>query len=144
MKRKRGIFQPSVLDRIAFGILAALHLVGGLYVAGPWYVNIWYNSPAPLQAMFNSAGAVMLFGALLFVTGVGLVYATAGRGTRRYYRTITGSALLSGFLLQLYWLIGTILVLPSWRPPIYLSDIIVVVMLGAYWIWVRIHVRPVQ
>jgi len=92
--------------------------------------------------MFNSGDAVMTYGILVLVDGIALLYAAVGRGVN--YAKITGYALLAGFLLRLYSLIGVFLISQSWRPPSYLSHAASVLILAVYWIWVKVSERPIQ
>ena len=141
---KREDLQLRRIDRIVFGILATLHVANGVYLVGPWYLNESETGKAPLLAMFNSDNAVIVYGILLFIDGLVLLYASAGRSVRRFYTQIVSYALLAGFLLRLYALIGVALTLESWRPPSYLSHAATVVLLGAYWVWLKVNVRPIQ
>lgn len=143
MKREREVFRPRAIDRAMFAILATLHVANGLYLVGPWYLDETDTGKAPLIAMFNSMWAVVIYGGLLLFNGLMLFYATAGRSGRRH-TFMTELAMLWGFLLRLYALIGVFLVAESWKPPSYLSHVATVAMLGAYWVWVKVNVRPVQ
>lgn len=143
MKRKRsGVYQPRAIDRALFGILAGLHVLNGLYLVGPWYLTEGDMGGAPLFALFSSSTAVIAYGVLLFMDGLALIYASAGRGVN--YTRILSSALLAGFLLRLYALIGVFISLESWRPPAYLSHVATVCALGSYWLWVKFCVRPTE
>lgn len=143
MKVKKGVFKPRLIDRFMFCILAVLHVANGVYLIGPWYLDTWDDGgKAPLHSMFNSDLAVSIYGVCLLIDGLVLLYAAASRRANRFYTVITANALVVGFLLRLYSLIGTILVLESWRPPSYLSHIATVAMCGALWVWVRVHGRP--
>lgn len=145
MMQRRGAFKPRIIDRIVFGIVAVLHLANGVYLVGPWYLPNWSgDGKAPLNLVFNSESIVQVYGLVLFINGLALLYISAEKSTRRFYTAITSTTLLSGFLLRLYSLIGVVMVLDSWRPPSYLSHVATVVLLGAYWIWVKVSVRTIQ
>lgn len=148
MRKKRGVvrpFKPSPIDRAVLGILAVLHMTTGLYLSSPFYLDSWDGvNETPLTNLFNSDTVVVVYGVLLFLNGLTLLYSTARRGATVIYTKITSGALLSGFLMQLYSFIGVTITLESWRPPSYLSHLAVVFMLGAYWVWVRVNGRTIQ
>ena len=130
-----------------FGILGVLCVTSATYVVGPWYLDEWDDTVGgkpPLYSIFQADAPVMLYGVALLACGLLLIYASAGRSTRRFYTQITSWALLGGFLLRLYSLIGVLLALETWRPPNYLSHLATVVALGAYWVWVRVSIRTFQ
>lgn len=133
---------------MVFGVMAMLHVTNGLYLVGPWYLDEWNETgKAPLYNLFNSNDAVVSYGAFLVLNGLLLFYASAGRSDRRFYTPILSGTLLTGFLVRLYSLIGTLMILESWRPPSYLSHAATVLMLGAYWVLIRVdsnNVRTVQ
>lgn len=135
-------YMPSELERVIYCILSVLHIVNGIYLIGPWYLDETEIGKAPLITMFNSDVAVSIYGVLLFINGIALLYASFGRG-RRYLNIVKG-ALLSGFLLRLYALIGVFLTINSWRPPSYLSHIATVAIIGAMWVWVKINERIIE
>lgn len=144
MKEKlRGVFSPRPIDRVVLGILAVLGLTNAAYLVGPWYLDETADGKAPLLSMFNSHTAVIVYGVFVFIEAAALLYASAGV-TSRVHTIVTENALLAGFLLRLYALIGVGLTLESWRPPSYLSHAATVAILGAYWVWVKVSVRPVQ
>lgn len=136
-------YRPRPIDRTIFAILAVLHIANGLYLTGPWYLDETNHGQAPLITMFNSSVAAIVYGAILLIDGLALFYASAGRGARLYTQVVSG-ALLTGFLLRLYALIGVFMTSESWRPPGYLSHLATVMMLGAYWIWVRVNVKSIR
>lgn len=136
-------YRPRPIDRTIFAVLAALHIANGLYLVGPWYLDMTGSGQAALITMFNSVDAVKFYGIALLLDGLALIYASAGRGARLYTQIVSG-ALLGGFLLRLYALIGVFITSESWRPPGYLSHAATVVMLGAYWIWVRRCVKSIR
>ncbi len=145
MRKMRGAYRPRAIDRAVFAILAVLHTASALYLVGPWYLTDWdEEGKAPLTQVFHNETAVTVYGGFLLLNGLALIYATAGRSAHRYYTTITSSALLTGFLLRLYALIGVIAALESWRPPSYLSQLATVALCGAYWVWIKVHARPIQ
>lgn len=148
MEGKRRVtrkYHPRGIDRILFGILALLHVANGLYLVGPWYLDEWEDAgAAPLQNLFNSDLAVVIYGAFLLINGLFLVYGALGKSVKRWYSSILSITLLSGFLVRLYSFIGVVLVLESWRPPAYLSHFATVIVLGAYWVWMRVERRNVR
>lgn len=145
MEGKQKIrFRPRAIDRAVFAILATLHVANGVYLFGPWYLDETESGKTPLITLFNSEQAVSAYGLLLFIDGLILFYASAGRGGSRLYTRIVSSALLLGFLARLYALIGTFLTIDSWRPPTYLSHVATVLLLGSYWVWVKVNARPIQ
>lgn len=122
-----------------------LHMANGLYLSSPFYLDNWdVVGKSPLVNLFSNSSAVLVYGVLLFLNGVSLLYVTAGKSTSRYYTRITNHALLGGFLLRLFSLIGVFLTLETWRPPTYLSHVTTVLLLGAYWVWVKVSVRTIQ
>lgn len=141
---ERNKFRPRSIDRAVFAILGMLHVANGVYLIGPWYLDETESGKAPLISMFNSDIAVTLYGVLLLIDGLILIYASAGRGVRQFYTRVLSGALFSGFLIRLYALIGVFITIDSWRPPSYLSHVASVLLLGAYWLWVRAHARPTQ
>lgn len=145
MKEKREAFQPRLIDRVIFGILAVLHTMNGIYLVGPWYLDQWDEAgKAPLANVFNSGLAVAAYGFFLLLNGLLLLWATAAQSERKMYIPILSTVLLTGFLLRLYSLIGVIIVLESWRPPSYLSHLATVVLCGAMWVYVRVSRRTIQ
>jgi hypothetical protein len=143
MKTKRA-FVPRTIDRSVFAILAVLHMASAVYLIGPFYLEVdVQGARAPLMTLFNSSLAVTTYGWALLINGLALLYASAGkRGTKFVsYTAITSGVLLSGFLLRLYSLIGVILALESWRPPQYLSHAATVLILGSYWVYVKVMSR---
>lgn len=147
MKKTRGDYEPRVINRVLFGILGVLCTSSALYVIGPWYLDEWEETvggKSPLYSIFQADTPIMIYGFALLVSGLLIIYASAGRSAHRYYTQIISWALLGGFLLRLYSLIGVVISLESWRPPSYLSQLATVVMLGAYWVWVRVSIRTIQ
>lgn len=148
MRKKRGAvrpFKPSPIDRAIFGILAVLHMASGVYLSSPFYLDTWDEvGKAPLANLFNSDTAVVIYGVLLFLNGIALLYSASGKSATRFYTRITSAALLSGFLMRLYSFIGVAIALESWRPPSYLSHLATVFILGAYWVWIKVNGRTVQ
>lgn len=147
MKKMRGDYKPRAIDRVIIGILGVLCATSAAYVVGPWYLDELddtVDGKSPLYSIFQADTPIMLYGVALLACGLLLIYASAGRSTRRFYTQITSGALLGGFLLRLYSLIGVLMSLETWRPPNYLSHVATVVALGAYWVWVRVSIRTVQ
>lgn len=141
----RGIdYRPRTIDRAIFAILGLLHIANGLYLVGPWYLDETESGKAPLISLFNSDEAVVIYGTLLLLDGVALLYTGLAKKYSRRYTKILSNALLFGFLLRLYALIGVLLIIDSWRPPSYLSQMASVSILAAYWIWVRVRARTTE
>lgn len=141
---ERMKFRPRTVDRFIFCVLAILHIANGLYLVGPWYLEETASGKSPLLSLFNDDKAVAWYGFLLLIDGLFLLYASASASTRRFYTRIVSGALLAGFLLRLYSLIGVLLTIESWRPPGYLSQMASVAFLGIYWVWVRVNARVIQ
>ena len=142
-KKDRIEFQPRVIDKAIFAALGFVVFLSGLYLIGPWYIDITaLGNKAPIIHLVGNLYAVKIYAILLVLDGLALFYASAGRGV--FYTRIVANALLAGFLLRLYSLIGVFLTLESWRPPGYLSQVAVVMLLGAMWVWVRVSERPTQ
>jgi hypothetical protein len=140
---KRANFQPKAADRAIFAILALLHICNGVYLVGPWYLDDIGAEKAPLYSLFIDHDAVAAYGVLILLDGLFLAYAATAKVS--WFNTkITANALLAGFLLRLYSLIGVFLTIDSWRPPSYLSHIATVCILGVMWILVRISERPTE
>ena len=142
MKRVKEVYRPRGIDRALFAILAALYVANGLYLVGPWYLD-QNDGSQPLLTVFTNGWAVATYGVLLIVDGLALAY-TAASGVGRVHSFITQNALLVGFLLRLYALIGVLMVAESWRPPSYLGHMATVAALGTYWVWVKVSVRNVR
>lgn len=140
---KREVFRPRVYERIVFAILALLLIGNGAYLVGPWYLEDVGTTRSPLYALFSNAQTVAIYGTMVLIDGIILGFAAVAKPSRRATR-ITTNALLAGFLLRLYALIGVFLTLDSWRPPSYLSQIAIVILLGATWLWVKIDERPTE
>lgn len=141
----KGAYRPRAIDRVVFGVLATLVFASGFYLVGPWYLSAALDgSKAPIINLLDNATAVRVFGVFLVLDGLALFYASAGRSAHRLYTSIVSYALLGGFLLRLYSLIGVIMTLESWRPPTYLSHALTVILFGSYWVWVKVNVRPTQ
>ena len=140
MKRREGKFVPRTIDRVVFAVLGLVMLINGFYLAGPYYLDVARSgNDAPLYSLLNSPEMVTTFGTLMFLTGVALAYSAFGKGV--YYAKITAYALLAGFLLRLYSLIGVFLTLESWRPPSYVSHAATVLLFGGYYVAVRVNER---
>lgn len=135
-----GTFVPRTIDRAIVGILAALYMAAGSYYLGPWYLEQDDGVKSSLNQIFNGTGPVTFFGVLLFIDGLILAYASAGKVSRTM-TVILSSAMLAGFLLRLYSFIGVIITLDSWRPPQYLSHLATVLIAGAMWVYIRVHSR---
>lgn len=139
-KKEKGTFRSRPLDRAVFAILAMSHVLAGLYLVGPWYLDQGANFTSPLFSMFNNKEAVSAFGWVIFVDGLGLLWGAFGKG--RFYTRILTNSLMVGFLLRLYGLLGTFVILESWRPPSYLANVALVSIFGAYWVAVKVNARP--
>lgn len=145
MRTKRGDFRPRGIDRAILAVLAVLNMASGVYLSSPFYLDTWDEvGKSPLINLFNSNTAVIIYGAILVLDGVALLYSAAAKHTSRFYTTITSNALLVGFLVRLFSFIGVALALNSWRPPTYLSHLATVFILGAYWVWVKVSGRTTQ
>lgn len=134
-------FAFSPVDRAIIYILAALHAVNGLYLIGPWYIttdNFGGVGKSPLYSLFGDERAVKIYGVLLLLNALALAYSARRQGVRFL---VAGWAVLSGFFLRLYALIGVFLTLDWWLPPVYASHIATVGILGVYWIWVKYNER---
>jgi hypothetical protein len=142
MKRATVVYNPRTIDRAIFSILAALMLFVGLYIVGPWYLDETLGSKSPLLALLDSNIALILYGTLTIIDGIALVYSAAGKGLT--HSRIMSHALLAGFLIRLYALIGQILTLHSWRPPSYLTQVVIVLLFGVMWVWVKVNAKPIQ
>lgn len=141
MGKARGVYKPRTIDRAVFAILAAVMTLSGLYVLGPWYLEVDEGNTAPLYHLFDDVTAVRIFGVLILITGLFLFWCSWAKGNAALYTTILTYTLLCGFILRLYSMIGVALALDSWRPPGYLSMFATVFILGAYWVWVKVNVR---
>lgn len=142
-KQERTQYVPRTIEKAIFAVLGLVVFLSGLYLIGPWYLpNDVAGDRAPIVNLLNSDISVKIYGSALVLDGLVLFYASAGRGV--YYTRIVANALLAGFLLRLYSLIGVFLTLESWRPPSYLSHAANVLLLGAMWVWIRVSERPTQ
>lgn len=131
-----------MIDRIVFGVLGSICVVSGSYVIGPWYLDLRIEEDkAPLQSLFNDDHVVTIYGVLLLLVAGGLFFAALAKDTAAGYTSVVSITLLTAFLVRLYSLISIVLVLDSWRPPTYTSHAAIVIVLGAYWVWVRVNVR---
>ncbi len=145
MKQKRLTpYKPRTIDRVVFGILAVAFVTGAAYLIGPWYLTVTEGARTPLYAMINNHNIIILYGVLLFIDGLVLLYASVSDGNTRRYTHIVTNGLLVGFLLRLYSLIGVFLTLDSWKPPSYISQTAIVLITGSYWLWVRVNARTAQ
>lgn len=141
-QRKTGKFVPRGIDRIVFALLGAVCLSSSAYVVGPWYLEIRVDGDeAPLFNLFNDTRVVLAYGMSLGVVSLGLFFAALISHRIKGYTTILLASLLSGFLLRLYDLISVFMALESWRPPTYISQAATIVILGSYWVWVRVYAR---
>lgn len=140
--KKRGVYRPKTIDRVVFAILGVLHVLNGLYLVGPFYLSATTEGKAPLYNLFNSYEAVKVYGSLLLLNGIVLIWTSFGNS--KWYTQILDNALFFGFLVRCYSLIAVFLTLESWRPPSYLSHVANVLLLGSYWLWVRICARPTE
>ena len=138
---KREGFKPRSVDKFIISTIGMLHILNGLYLVGPWYLDETESGKAPLVTMFNSNTAVIVYGSLLLIDGLILFFSLNKKlcSTR-----IVSNALLAGFLLRLYALIGVFLTIDSWRPPSYLSHITTVLITGAMWVWIKVSERTIQ
>jgi hypothetical protein len=93
--------------------------------------------------MFNDRSAVALFGIFFILDGIGLIYGAAAK-PGKVYTSIISNSLFIGFLVRLYAVFGTFLILESWRPPSYLANVVTVLALGSYWLWVKFDARPTE
>lgn len=141
-EKGKGTFKPNIIDRVAFCILGLLLVANGLYLSGPWYLDSVEGERAPLMNALSSQYAVVTYGVLLLIAGTALCYVSF-RAPSRTNTRILRNALLYGFLLRLYSLIGVLLTSESWRPPSYLSHAATVALMGAYWVWVKVDERPI-
>lgn len=144
MSKVTGTYTPRSVDRAVYAILAAVCITNGGYVVGPWYLDTNGAEQAPLVALFNDDLLVYVFGIAVIVVGLALAWASAARGANRRYSIILTNALLLGFLLRLYSLIGVMVTLESWRPPNYISHIATLLITGAFWVWVKVNDRFAQ
>jgi hypothetical protein len=140
---KRSIFRPRTVDRAIFAILALLHICNGVYLVGPWYIQQDGAIKAPLYHLFSDSTAVAAYGLLLLIDGLFLLHCAFAEPSKKV-TVILDNALIAGFLLRLYALVGVFLTLESWRPPSYLSHISTVFVLGAMWVWVRVSERTTR
>lgn len=139
---KRGKeYKPRSIDRAVFNILAAVLVLSGGYIVGPWYLTEDGQTSAPLYTLFENRSVVIVFGTLLLICGFSLFWSAWAKGGTRFYTSVVQYTLLSAFLLRLYSIIGVAFALDSWRPPGYLSQGAVVLILGSYWVWVKVNVR---
>jgi hypothetical protein len=127
------------IDRYIISVLAALMAASGLYLAGPWYLVETNGNPSPLFALLSNTVGITIYGILCVVSGLVLGWFAHRRAPVRVQHL--SLALLTVFLLRFYSLMGTLLTLESWRPPGYLSPLVIVLIIGGYWLWV---VRNVQ
>jgi len=79
----KGTFVPRGIDRAVFGFLAALNVLTGLYCASPWYLDTTTaGEKSTVLALVSNHFGVIIYGVLLCVTGIALIYAAAGKGDR--------------------------------------------------------------
>lgn len=142
MKKNYGNFIPTPFERFVLVILGSLIGFGGLYVIGPWRLDEYADERSPLLIAFNNSDAVVVLGAVLIANGLAIMWTAFAKAARKGYTRLLSNLLLAGFLLRLYSLIAVLMVTESWRPPSYLSSAAIVVMLGAFWIWVNVNARP--
>ena len=143
-RKKRGVWKPTPFERAVVSIIGSLFIFNGAYLVGPWYLTVTDDgAQAPLFSLFNSDTAVQIYGVLLLVDGLALLFAS-GVLKRMFNARIVRNAVLAGFLLRLYSLIGVFLTLESWRPPSYASHTATVMITAALWLWIRFNERPTE
>jgi len=146
MSKVKGAYQPRIIDRVVYAALAVVCIISGGYAVGPWYLEVDESgAPAPtIASLFNNPELVNIFGFMVIVVGFGLLYGAFAKAPNRRYTHILSYSLLLAFLLRLYSLIGAIVVLESWKPPNFINPAALVVVLGGYWLWVKVNDRPTQ
>lgn len=124
------------IDRWVIGLLAAVMAVGGLYLAGPWYLEFDNGKQGAVYYLTHNIYSVKVVGLAMLATAAGMIYSIRTEVARSL---LLSSSLLAAFLLRTYTLIGSLLTLESWRPPNYISPLFTVALAGVLWIWVRRH-----
>lgn len=137
----KGTYKPRSIDRVFIGYLSVINMLTGLYCVGPWYLDVTDGQKSTVLALVSTGTGVVIYGIMLFLTGLALAFAAVSKGGSILYSRVIRTALLSGFLLRLYAYIGGILILHDWRPPTYVAASLPVLALGSYWIWVRVNER---
>ncbi len=133
------VFSLRPIDRAVIVIIAVLLMVTGLYLVGPWYITVTDTGKSPLYKLLQDGTVLTAYGVLLILDGVALIYSVINNKT-----SILTNALLTGFLLRLYALIGVLVTQESWLPPSYLSLAATVFITGSYWVWIRVNERPIK
>lgn len=119
------------IDRTVLGTVGLLVLLNGIYLSGPWYLPADPNgSPAPLYYLLNEH--VWISGVLHIIFGAGIIVNLVWEP----FASLLHWMILGAFLVRLYSLMGVYNVSPL-LPPGYLSHTVTVVLLGAYWLYVR-------
>ena len=145
MKREGRGYRLTAIDRAVILILSFVCVVNGVYLIGPWYLEVRRDGDAaPLYSLFNSEAAVSVYGALLLVVSSILIFLSFRMKTTAASTRVLAAALLGGFLLRLYSTIGALLATESWRPPTYISQVATVFLFGAYWLWVKVNGKPTK
>jgi|SRR6478735_3701009 len=136
------VFKFRPIDRAIVLILATLFVVNGLYLVGPWYKEQTNGNDSPIYGLFSNPVSVVIFGSLLVINGFVLFW-TAHRKTTR--KAVLSTALMAGFLLRLYSLIGVFIANPQLLPPTYTSHAATVLILSAMWVHVKFNDEgPIQ
>lgn len=141
MSKQSGKVTLRSIDKAVIAIMGLVLLSYGLYIIGPWYLTTIDNSRSPLTVLFEGTIAVKLYGWFLLIDSIGLLYGIRAHPARS---AILSYSLLSAFLLRMYALTGTLLLLPSWRPLSWAAGLALVAVLGSYYIWIRISERTTE
>lgn len=135
-------YRPNGLERALFGLVGALHTLIGLYAVGPLYVHQEKSSAAPtLYTLVASDNAVRFYGAILLLSGLGLLWAAFAKSTNKGYFAVVTNALFIGFLVRFYAQLGTLILSESWRPPTWLSPMATIILTGTLYVWIRLRER---
>lgn len=119
------------IDRAVLTILGTTVFLFGVYFSGPWYLSVdTAGHPAALHYLLNDH--VWVIGILHMFFGSGIVATLAWDR----FASLLHWMILGACLVRLYSLIGVYNVSPV-LPPTYLPHTGSVLVLGAYWLFVR-------
>jgi|SRR6478609_6757022 len=123
------------IDRAVLFIVSLVLFSSGLYLAGPWYIPVLNDAEQPVYRLFASENYVVVFGIIQLIVGVAL---GACALVKSVPRGVMSAIVFTAFVVRLYSTIGVLIAQDGkFLPPSYLSQVAVVLILGAYWLYVK-------
>lgn len=109
-------------------------IFSGIYIVGPWYIPVVDGMNQPVHNMFNGNTA-RIFGGLQLIVGLVLCVWTFLRTGKQAWIDFI---IFLAFTIRLFTTIGVFIALDGkWLPPSYLSQVAIVGILGAYWLYLK-------